>query len=1040
VQTVPLEPAATRRRPARRAGLSPRRRLAGALTGLIVLPLLTLGLAQLRGNLDLPSQMLFYLLAVVVVALVGGLVPALAAAAAAAVLLDHYFIPPLYDFDVANPTNVVALVGFVLVAGAASSAVGLAARRREAEALATAKAESREELRVLAEEQAALRRVATLVARGMPPAEVFAAVAQEVGHILAADATVIVRLDPDGETTILAGVGDHPDEFPVGSRWKPEPPLAVAVALRTGRPARLDDFSQASDACGDAVRRMGIRSGVATPIVVEGRLWGAIGVGTRRERFPADTEQRMAGFTELVGTAIANAEGRAQLEESRDELCQLAQEQAALRRVATLVAHGLPPAEVFPAVAQEVGRILGADGTIIVRLDPDDATTVLTRLGDHRAELPVGSRWKPEPPLAVAVALRTCRPARCDDFSQAPGEYADAVRRMGFRSSVAAPIVVEGRLWGGIAIGGRRERFPADTEERMAGFTELVGTAIANAEGRAQLEESRDELCQLAQEQAALRRVATLVARGLPPAEVLTAVAQQVRHVLGADGTNIVRLDPDGAVTVLTRVGDHQGELPVGSRWKPEPPVAVAVVLRTGRPARCDDYSQASCAVADAVRRMGLRSAVAAPIVVEGRLWGAIAIGGRRERFPADTEQRMAGFTELVGTAIANAEGRAQLEESRDELRRLADEQAALRRVATLVARGVPAAEVFAAVAKEVGSVLVADGTNIVRLDPDGAATVVARVGAYFAEFPVGSRWTPEPPLALAAVLRTGRPARVDDFSQASDAYGDAVRRLGLRSGVVAPIVVEGRLWGAIAIGGRRERLPADTEERMAGFTELVGTAIANADSRDQLTASRARIVTAADDARRRIERDLHDGTQQRLVSLGLALRLAQATVPAQLPQLQTQIGRAAHELDGAIEELRELARGIHPAVLSEGGLGPALRTLARRAALPVELDIRTDTRAADRVEVAAYYVVSEALTNTTKHARASHAHVTVEQRDALLHLSIRDDGAGGADPAGGSGLIGLRDRVQALGGVIEVNSPPGEGTAIVVELPLQPD
>jgi signal transduction histidine kinase len=377
---------------------------------------------------------------------------------------------------------------------------------------------------------------------------------------------------------------------------------------------------------------------------------------------------------------------------------------------------------------------------------------------------------------------------------------------------------------------------------------------------------------------------------------------------------------------------------------------------------------------------------------------------------------------------------------SREEPRRLADEQAALRRVATLVARGIPPAEVFAAVAQEVGTVLGADGTNIVRLDPDGAATVAASTGAYADELPVGSRWKPEPPVAVAAVLRTGRPTRIDDFSQASDAWGHAIRRVGVRSGVAAPIVVEGRLWGAIAVGTRRERFPADTEQRMAGFTELVGTAVANADSRAQLTASRARIVAATDDARRRIERDLHDGTQQSLVALGFALRQAQATVPADLPEPHRQISRVTHELTAAIEELREIARGIHPAILSEGGLGPALRGLARRAALPVELDIQTETRAPDPIEVAAYYVVSEALTNTTKHAHASHAHVTVEQRDAHLHLTIRDDGTGGADPAGGSGLIGLRDRVQALSGSIEVNSRPGEGTAILVELPLQPD
>jgi signal transduction histidine kinase len=534
-------------------------------------------------------------------------------------------------------------------------------------------------------------------------------------------------------------------------------------------------------------------------------------------------------------------------------------------------------------------------------------------------------------------------------------------------------------------------------------------------------------------EQVALRRFATLVARGVSPAAVFAAVAEEVGHVLATDGTSIVRVDPDGAATVVATVGALVDEVPVGSRWNFEPPLALAAVLRTGRPARLDDYRQASGAYADAVRLLGIRSGAAAPIVVEGHLWGAIAVGTRREHLPADTEERMARFTELIGAAIANAE-------SREELRVLAEEQAALRRVATLVARGVRPAEVFPAVAQEVRHVLRADATTIVRLDPDGAATVLTRVGDHAEEVPVGSRWNLEPPLALAVALRTGRPARLDDYSQVSGAYGDRVRRLGIRSGVGTPIIVEGQLWGAISVGGRHGRLPADTEQRMADFTELIGTAIANADSRAQLTASRARIVAAADDARRRIERDLHDGTQQRLFALGLELRLAQSMEPMNRSELQTQIGRVAHELDGVIAELREISHGIHPAILSEGGLGPALRTVARRAPLPVELDIRTETRWAPPIEGAAYYIVSEALTNTTKHARASYAHVTVEQHDALLHLSIRDDGMGGADPAGGSGLIGLRDRVQALGGSIEVTSHPGDGTAIVVELPLQPD
>jgi signal transduction histidine kinase len=551
--------------------------------------------------------------------------------------------------------------------------------------------------------------------------------------------------------------------------------------------------------------------------------------------------------------------------------------------------------------------------------------------------------------------------------------------------------------------------------------------------------ENREELRVLAEEQAALRRVATLVARGLPPAEVFAAVAQEVGRVLGADTTPIARLAPDGVATVVAVAGEPPAALAVGSRWKPEPPLAIATVLRTGRPARSDDYSQGSGPSADAVRRLGIRSGVAAPIVVEGRLWGMIAILSRRGPFPADTEKRMAGFTELLGTAISNAEGRAQLEESRDGLRRLAEEQAALRRVATLVARGVPPAEGLAAVAQEVGRILGADATGIARLEADGVATVVARVGELPGVLPLGNRWRPQPALPLGITLRTGRPARRDVHRDGFGAADDAVRRLGVRSVVAAPIVVEGRLWGTIAILGRHESFPADTEQRMAGFTELIGTAVANADSRAQLTASRARIVAAADDARRRIERDLHDGTQQRLVSLCLELRLAQSAVPAELPELQGQIGRVAEELTGAIEELREIARGIHPAILSEGGLGPALRTLARRAAIPVELEIRTDDRADEPIEVAAYYVVSEALTNTTKHAHASHVHVAVEKRDSRLHLSIRDDGVGGADPAGGSGLIGLSDRVHALDGSIEVTSHHGKGTAIVADLPLRP-
>jgi signal transduction histidine kinase len=217
-----------------------------------------------------------------------------------------------------------------------------------------------------------------------------------------------------------------------------------------------------------------------------------------------------------------------------------------------------------------------------------------------------------------------------------------------------------------------------------------------------------------------------------------------------------------------------------------------------------------------------------------------------------------------------------------------------------------------------------------------------------------------------------------------------------------------------------------------------LATAIANAESGAALAASRARIVAAADETRRRIERDLHDGAQQRLVSLGLELRVAQAAVPPQLGELKGELSRVAEGLGSVLEELREISRGIHPAILSEGGLGPALRGLARRSAVPVELDLRGERRLPDQVEVAAYYVVSEALTNAAKHAQASVVHVELEARDATVRLAIHDDGVGGADPVQGSGLVGLTDRIDALGGTLELTSPTGSGTTLRIEIPLE--
>ncbi|MDQ3865935.1 MAG: histidine kinase, partial [Actinomycetota bacterium] len=277
-----------------------------------------------------------------------------------------------------------------------------------------------------------------------------------------------------------------------------------------------------------------------------------------------------------------------------------------------------------------------------------------------------------------------------------------------------------------------------------------------------------------------------------------------------------------------------------------------------------------------------------------------------------------------------------------------------------------------------------------------------------------------------------------ESFEGPGGSVADCFRRAGLRSGVGSPILVEGRLWGVVvAASAQADGLSREAEHRLTDFAELAATAIANAESRAELAASRARVVAASDETRRRIERDLHDGTQQRLVSLALALRSAQAAVPPDLHGLRNELAQVADGLRGVVEELQEISRGIHPAILSEGGLAPALKTLARRSAVPVELNVRADGRLPEPVEVAGYYVVSEALTNAAKHAHASVAYVDVEASDGVLELSVRDDGTGGADPARGSGLVGLADRVEALGGRIEVVSPAGHGTTLRATLPI---
>jgi signal transduction histidine kinase len=365
-----------------------------------------------------------------------------------------------------------------------------------------------------------------------------------------------------------------------------------------------------------------------------------------------------------------------------------------------------------------------------------------------------------------------------------------------------------------------------------------------------------------------------------------------------------------------------------------------------------------------------------------------------------------------------------------------------LRRVATRVARGAPPDELFAAVAEEAGRLLPVDWAGIGRYESDGAMTTVAswtRAGGFFPS--AGSRWTLGGQNISTIVFETGRSARVDSFADASGEIGLSARDRGYGAAVGTPIIVEGRLWGLVAaISGEEESLLDDAEERLARFTELLATAIANAESRAELAASRTRVVAAADEMRRRVERDLHDGAQQQLVALMLDLRTAQTVEQPGVDELRTLLAQTERGLDGVLEELREVSRGIHPAILSRGGLERALTTLARRSAVPVELDIRAERQLPQGVDVAAYYAVSEALTNVAKHAHASVVHVELEARDASVRLAIGDDGVGGADPRQGSGLVGISDRVQALGGTLQVTSQAGSGTSLLIEIPLNDD
>ena len=676
---------------------------------------------------------------------------------------------------------------------------------------------------------------------------------------------------------------------------------------------------------------------------------------------------------------------------------------------------------MFAAVAAEVAQLLDAPAISMVRFEADETSTAIAVWGDENP-FGVGATFDPWPGVMLQVR-QTGQPARLEDFAYSTGPTTARLQAARIHSGVGVPINVDGRVWGTIiALATRGETLPVGIEERLSSFTELVATAIANAQ-------ARDELDAFAREQEALRRVATVAATGGTSAEVFRSVVSEVKELLDLPVVALTRYEPDGMVLMVATAGDHP--FTEGSRWPLDGLPVASLVLERRAPARLDEYVTDDPDVGAAIRQGRVRSGLAVPIMVDNEVWGTISTASTDQVLRPDTERRLTAFTELVGSIVLRMQ-------ARDDLRALADEQAALRHVATLVARGAEPREVFGAVCEVTGELVGATSVNLCEFTPDGFNLTLAGWSLRDTHVPTGTRLPLTADTINGLIRATASAARMDSYEEASGDLGTLIRERGIRSEVGAPVIVNGHVWGALIAGTDADKpLPASVETRLSGFTELVATAVSNAATSTQLLASRARLVTAGDDARRRIERDLHDGTQQRLVSLGLDLQTVQASLPREFGQAHDDLARIGRELESVLEEVRELSRGLHPALLTQGGLHPALRALARRSPIRVELEVEMDSRPPEAIEIATYYVVSEALTNAAKHASPSSVTVVVTASRDKLRATIEDDGIGGAEVGAGSGLLGLIDRVEALGGQLAVDSPRGKGTRIAIELPL---
>jgi signal transduction histidine kinase len=472
---------------------------------------------------------------------------------------------------------------------------------------------------------------------------------------------------------------------------------------------------------------------------------------------------------------------------------------------------------------------------------------------------------------------------------------------------------------------------------------------------------------------------------------------------------------------------DPEQRLDVGRVFPFDGDTVIARVVESGAPVRLESPAEFHTEFArDRWLEFGFQAGIGAPIVVAGEIWGGVTAFRTRpdDPFPPGLEHRLGDFAALVAQAIFNAEARR-------EAAQLVNEQSALREIATLVAAGRPQAEVLDAVTSAVGPLFGATRVHVVRREDgsDELVVVAAWSDASDTHREPGSLYDATPGGATLTVLDTGVASCFDESSP----------ERGPRSVICAPLIVNAAIVGALTAsrpGTSAARARAET--RLRSFADLAAQSIANERAQAELRESRVRIVRTADETRRRLERNLHDGAQQRLVSASLTLRLAIAQLwDAPRKGVHDLLVEATGELTQALEELRDLARGLHPAILSDRGLGPALNALAERAPLPVELTNEIEGRLPAEVEAALYYVVAESLTNVAKYANASEVTVRASSKDGVACIEVADDGAGGAEVGAGSGLRGLADRIEALGGAFGIASAAGEGTRVWAEIPV---